>query len=119
MDRVNCRSKIQTNGSQPEAHVNEDLMSSSSVTCNMSNNQLEISNIWEVDDNSIQKRDLEGVVETNLKQSYEKNHIVTKFKDIDRNNEDTDIETQTVANMTFSNIKNDSDLSNNKKCVFP
>ena len=70
-------------------------------------------------DNSIQKRDLEGVVETNLKQSCEKNHIVTKFKDIDRNNEDTDIETQTVANMTFSNIKNDSDLSNNKKCVFP
>ena len=59
------------------------------------------------------------MVETNSKQSYEKNHIVTKFKDIDRNNEDTDIETQTVANMTFSNIKNDSDLSNNKKCVFP
>ena len=59
------------------------------------------------------------MVETNSKQSYEKNHIVTKFKDIHRNNEDTDIETQTVANMTFSNIKNDSDLSNNKKCVFP
>ena len=47
-------------------------------------------------DNDIQKRklvDLEGVVETNLEQSYEKNHIVTKFIDIDRNNEETDIET--------------------------
>ena len=50
----------------------------------------------EVFDNDIQKRklvDLEGVVETNLEQSYEKNHIVTKFIDIDRNNEETDIET--------------------------
>ena len=68
-------------------------------------------------DNGIQKRELvglEGVVDTNLEQSYEKNHIVTKFKDIDRNNEETDIETQTVVNMTVSNIKNDSSISNNK-----
>ena len=70
--------KIQTNGSQPEAHVKEELTSSSSVTCNISNNQLEISNNWEVVDTGIQKRellDLEGVVETNLEQSYEINHI--------------------------------------------
>ena len=46
---------------------------------------------------------LEGVVETNLEQSYEKNHIATNFKDSDRNNEETDIETPTVANMTISN----------------
>ena len=73
-------------------------------------------------DNGIQKRelvDLEGVVETNLEQSYEKNHIVTKFKDINRNNEETDRETQIVANMTHSNSKNDSGISNNKKYVFP
>ena len=73
-------------------------------------------------DNGIQKRelvDLEGVVETNLEQSYEKNHIVTKFKDSDRNNEETDIETQTVTNMTVNNNKNGSDISNNKKYVFP
>ena len=121
-DRVKRKSKIQTNGSEPEVHVKEELTSSSNVTCNISNNQLEISNIREVVDDGIQKRelvDLEGVVETNLEQSYEKNHIVTKFKDIDRNNEETDIETQTVANMTVSNSKNDSDISNNKKYVFP
>ena len=47
-----------------------------------------------------------------------KNRIVTKFKDNDRNNEETDIETQTGANMTVSNSKNDSDISNNKKYVF-
>ena len=59
-------------------------------------------------------------METHLEQSYEKNRrIVTKFKDIDRNNEATDIETQTVANMTVSNRKNGSDISNNKKYVFP
>ena len=46
---------------------------------------------------------LEGVVETNLEQSYEKNHIATNFKDSDRNNEETDIETPTVANMIISN----------------
>ena len=57
-------------------------------------------------------------METNLEQSYEKNHIVTKFKDSNRNNEEADIETKTVANMTVSN-NNDSDISNNKKCVFP
>ena len=59
-------------------------------------------------ENGIQNRefvDLEGVVETNLEQSYEKNHILTKFKDIDWNNEETDIETQKVANMTLSNSK--------------
>ena len=58
-------------------------------------------------------------METNLKQSYEKNHVVTNFKDNDRHNEEIDIETQTVANMTVSNNKNDSDISNNKKYVFP
>ena len=59
-------------------------------------------------ENGIQNRefvDLEGVVETNLEQSYEKNHILTKFKDIDWNNEENDIETQKVANMTLSNSK--------------
>ena len=122
MDRVKRKSKIQTNGSQPEAHVNEDLMTSSNVTCNISSNQLEISNIREVVDSGIQKRqlvELEGVVETNLEQSYENNHIAKKFKDSNRNNEETDIEPQTVANMTISNNKNDSDISNNKKYVFP
>ena len=72
-------------------------------------------------ENGIQKRelvDLEGMLETHLKQSYEKNHIVTKFKDSDRNNEETDIETQTVANMTVSNNKNSSDISNNKNMFF-
>ena len=44
---------------------------------------------------------------------------MTKFKDIDRNNKETDIETQTVANMTISNSKNDSGISKNKKFVFP
>ena len=48
-----------------------------------------------------------------------KNHIATNFKDSDRNNEETDVETQTVANMTISNSKNDPDISNNKKYVFP
>ena len=73
-------------------------------------------------DNGIQKCelvDLKGMVETNLEQSYEKNRIVTKFKDTDRNNEETDTETQTIANVTVSNSKNDSDISNNKKYVFP
>ena len=59
----------------------------------MKDNQLEISNMREVVDNGIQKRELvelERVVETNLEQSYEKNRIVTKFKDIDRNNEETE-----------------------------
>ena len=48
----------------------------------------------------------------------QKNRIVTKFKDNYRNNEETAIETQTGANMTVSNSKNDSDISNNKKYVF-
>ena len=48
-----------------------------------------------------------------------KNHIATNFKDSDSNNEETDAETQTVANMTISNRKNDPDISNNKKYVFP
>ena len=81
----------------------------------MSSNQLEISNIRKVVDNGIQKRelvDLEEVVETNLEEFYEKNRIVTKFKYSDRNNEKTGIETQTVANMTVSNSKTDSDISN-------
>ena len=72
-------------------------------------------------DNGIQKRelvDVEGMVETNLEQSYEKNCIVTKFKDSDRNNEETDIETQTGANVTLSNSKNDSDISSSKIYVF-
>ena len=53
-------------------------------------------------DNVIPKRKLvalEGVVKTNLEQSNEKNCIFTKFKDIDKNNEETDIEMQTVPNM--------------------
>ena len=117
-DRVKRRSKIKTNGSQPKAHVKGELTSSSNVTCNRSSNQLEISNIREVVDDGIQKRevvDLEGVVKTNFEQSYEKNQFVTKFKDSDMNNEETDIETQTVTNMTVSNNKKDSEISKNKK----
>ena len=57
-DRVKRKSKIQTNGSQPKTHVKEELMSSLNVTCNISSNQLEISNIQEVDDNGIQKREI-------------------------------------------------------------
>ena len=48
-----------------------------------------------------------------------KDHIITKFKNSDRNNEETDIETQIVPNMTVSKNKKDSDISNNKKFVFP
>ena len=44
---------------------------------------------------------------------------MTKLKDIDRNNEKIDLETQTVASMTVSNSKNDSDILNNKKYVSP
>ena len=44
---------------------------------------------------------------------------MTKFKDTDRNNEETNIETQTITNMSVSNSKNDSDMSNKKKYVFP
>ena len=120
-DRVKRRSKIKTNGNQPEAHIKGELTSSSNVTCNRSSNQLEISNIRKVVDNGIQKRelvDLEGVVETNLEHSYEKNHILTKFKGSDRNNEETDREAQTVTNITVSNNKNNIDISNNKKYVF-
>ena len=58
-------------------------------------------------------------METNLEQSYEINDFLTKLKDIDRSNEKTDIETQTVATMTVSNSKNDSDILNNKKYVPP
>ena len=47
-----------------------------------------------------------------------KNHIATNFKDSDRNNEETDIETPTVANMTISNNKYDSDILNNKSMFF-
>ena len=43
---------------------------------------------------------------------------MTKFKDINRNNEEIDIEAQTVASMTVSDGKNDSDISNNKKYTF-
>ena len=77
---------------------------------------------WEVVDNGIQKRELvvlEAVVETDLEQSYKKNYIVTKFKDTDRNNEESDIEAQTIANMTSRNSKNDVDVSSNVKYVFP
>ena len=56
--------------------------------------------------------------EKNLEQSYEKNYIVTRLKDSDRNNEETDTETQTIAYMAVGNSKNDSDISNNKKYVF-
>ena len=48
-----------------------------------------------------------------------KDHIITKFKNSDRNNEETDIETQIVPNMAVSKNKKDSDISNNKKFVFP
>ena len=91
------------------------------MTCNISTNKLEISNIREALDNGIQKRelvDLEGVVDTNLERSYEKYHIVTKLKNSDRNNEENDTETHTVATMTVSNSKNDSDISNSKKYIF-
>ena len=44
---------------------------------------------------------------------------MTKFKDTDRNNVETNIKTQTIDNMTVSNSKNDSDISNNKKYVYP
>ena len=77
---------------------------------------------WEVVDNGIQKRELvvlEAVVETDLEQSYKKNYIVTKFKDTDRNNEESDIEAQTIANMTSRNSKNDVDVSSNIKYAFP
>ena len=52
------------------------------MTCNISNNQLEISDVREVVESGIQKRELVdlGVVETNLEQSYEKNHVVTNLK---------------------------------------
>ena len=45
-------------------------------------------------------------METNLEQSSDKNHIVGKFKDINRNNEETDTETQTIAKTTdvFPNV---------------
>ena len=74
-DRVKRKGKIKTNGTHPEVHVKGELTSSSNVTCNISSNQLKISNIQEAVDNAIQNRelvDLEGVVETNLGQSYEK-----------------------------------------------
>ena len=47
-DSVKRKSKIKTNGSQPEAHVKGELTSLSNVTYNRSSNQLEISNIREV-----------------------------------------------------------------------
>ena len=53
------------------------------MTCNISSNQLEISNIREVVDNGIQKRelvDLEGAVETNLEQFYEKFILLQNLK---------------------------------------
>ena len=81
-----------------------------------------MSNIWEAVDNGMQKLelvDLETVEETDLEQSYEKSYIVTKFKDTDRNNEVIDIKTQTIAKLTVSNSKNNIDVSNNRKCVFP
>ena len=43
-DRVKRKLKIQTKGSQPEAHVKEELASAPNVTCNISSNQLETSN---------------------------------------------------------------------------
>ena len=82
-DRVKRRSKIETNGRQPDAHVKGELTSSSNVTCNRSSNQLEMSNIPEMVDNGREKRelvDLEGVVETNLGQSYEKIMLLQNLK---------------------------------------
>ena len=58
MNRVKCKSKIKTNGSDTEAHVKGELTSSSNMTCNISSNQLEISNIQEVVDNVIQNMNL-------------------------------------------------------------
>ena len=57
-------------------------MSSANVTCNISSNQLKISNIQEVVDNGMQNRelvDLEGVVETDLGQSYKKRSYYYKI----------------------------------------
>ena len=48
-----------------------------------------------------------------------KSYIVKKFKDTDRNNEVIDIEKQIIAKMTVSNSKNNIDVSNTRKCVFP
>ena len=45
-------------------------------------------------------------------------YIVTKFKDKDRNNEETDIEVQTVANRTVSNSKIDSDTQTTDSMFF-
>ena len=121
-DRVQRKSKIKTNGSQPEDHVKAELTSSSNVTFNTSSNQLEIPNILEVADMAYKNVNLLNYKErwrqiwNNL---MKKNHIATNFKDSDSNNEETDAETQTVANMTISNRKNDPDISNNKKYVFP
>ena len=44
---------------------------------------------------------------------------MTKFKDTDRNNEESDIEAQTIANMTSRNSKNDVHVSSNINYVFP
>ena len=98
-------------------------MSSLNMTCIIYNNQLEISNIGKVVNNGIQNcepSDLEAVVETNLEHSYEKNYILTKCNDTNRNNEETNIETQaTAANMTVCNSKNNIDVSNNIEYVLP
>ena len=60
-DRVKCKSKIQANGSQPEVHIEEQLASSTNASGNISNNQLEISNIRKVVNNGIQKSELVGL----------------------------------------------------------
>ena len=75
-------------------------------------------------------------MKTDLEQSHQKKYIVTKFKDTDRNSKETDIKAQLTANMTQSywsrnhiesrnhidsryKAKNDTDMPNNKKYVFP
>ena len=122
-DRVKSESELETNGSQLQADVEEKLMSSSNMTCIIYNNQLEISNIGKVVNNGTQKCKLfdpEAVVETNLEHSFEKSYILTKSKDTNRNNEETNVETQTIAaNMTVCNSKNNIDVSNNIEYVLP
>ena len=70
-------------------------------------------------DNRIQKRELVDLKGDKFRTILWKKYIVAKFKDTDRNNKETDIETQAMANMTVSNSKNGSDISNYKKYVFP
>ena len=44
---------------------------------------------------------------------------MTEFKDTSKNNEETVIELQTIANMNASDSKIDTDVLNNRTYVFP